>query len=94
MKNFDTMKKSVVEKALEQLAYDMARPTDCEGARFKIGDRVKMKQSGATGTVISVTPALPDVRFNYEVKRDTPFELEPGELCYSAFPVEDGLEAL
>lgn len=88
------MKKSSIEKALEQLAHDMAHPTDREGARFKIGDRVRLKCDGATGTVIRVNTALPDVRFSYEVKRDVPIEgLEPGEKMYIAFPVEDGLEA-
>lgn len=88
------MKKSATEKALKQLAHDIAYPTDREGARFKIGDRVRLKRDGAIGTVIRVDTALPDVRFVYEVKRDVPIEgLEPGEKMYIAFPVEDGLEA-
>lgn len=87
------MNNKEIKKALGQLAYDMAHPTNCEGARFKIGDRVRIKRDGATGTVVRVTEALPDVRFNYEVRRDIPIEgIEPGSKMYITFPVEDGLE--
>ena len=85
--------KKEIKGALEQLAYEMAHPTDKEGARFKIGDHVRMKHDGATGTVVRVTGPLYD-GFSYEVKRDIPVEgIDPGSKIYTAFPMEDGLEA-
>ena len=66
---------------------------DEPGARFKIGDRVRMKHDGATGTIARVWDGYDG--FSYEVTRDVPIEgLEPGSEVWEAFPQESGLEPL
>ena len=66
---------------------------DEPGARFKIGDRVRMKHDGATGTIARVWEGYDG--FSYEVTRDVPIEgLEPGSEVWQAFPPEKGLEPL
>ena len=66
---------------------------DEPGARFKIGDRVRMKHDGATGTIARVWDGYDG--FSYEVTRDVPIEgLEPGSEVWQAFPQESGLEPL
>ena len=66
---------------------------DEPGARFKIGDRVRMKHDGATGTIARVWDGYDG--FSYEVTRDVPIEgLEPGSEVWEAFPPEKGLEPL
>ena len=66
---------------------------DEPGARFKIGDRVRMKHDGATGTIARVWDGYDG--FSYEVTRDVPIEgLEPGSEVWEAFPQESGMEPL
>ena len=77
--------KKEIKEALEQLAYEMAHPTDKEGARFKIGDHVRMKHDGATGTVVRVTGPLYD-GFSYEVKRHPSRRNRPRKQNIYGFP--------
>lgn len=92
--NSERDNKAVMENVSEMSNDELlAMVANEPGARFKIGDRVRMKHDGATGTIARVWDGYDG--FSYEVTRDVPIEgLEPGSEMWKAFPPEKGLEPL